>query len=107
MNLSDLITVVIPTSPIPRHPATDQLELAIDSIRKHIPEVPILIQFDGVREENKNREESYAEYVRRVRWLCGQKYAGVARYVANGYRHQAELMRETLPTINTPLLVYL
>lgn len=106
MDPAELITVVIPTSPSPKHPSTHLIDGAIESIRKQIPGVPILVQVDGLREENANRRDQYAEYKLRLidKWV-GTPNMDV--YMAEGFRHQAELCRETFHMIHTPLLVYL
>lgn len=106
MNLAEQITVVVPTSPSPKHPSTQLLEDAIESIRKHIPDVPVIVQMDGLRAENENRREAYEEYKKRVHFLCASKYQGVIALEFPEFRHQAEMMRETFPLIKTPLLFY-
>jgi hypothetical protein len=106
MNPSELITVIIPTSPIPLHPSTALIETAIDSIRKHLPGVEILIQCDGVRAENENRREQYEEFKRRLLGLCCQKYQGVLPILFPEFKHQAEMLRESFEYIKTPLLFY-
>jgi hypothetical protein len=107
VNISELTTVIIPTSPSPKHPSTQLLEDAIDSIRQHIPGVQVIVQMDGVRAENENRRVAYEEYKRRVHDLCKQKYENVTAKEFPEYRHQAEMMRETFPFVKTPLLFYL
>ena len=102
----DEITVVIPTSPIPSHPDTRLIEAAIESIRKHIPGVPILIQVDGLRAENENRREQYEEYKRRLPMMAF-RYGNTGLHFFSEYKHQAEMMRETFAEIKTPLLFYM
>ncbi len=107
MNIDKQITVIIPTSPSPKHPSTQLLEDCIDSIRKHLPVVECIVQMDGIRTENENRRVAYEEYRRRVHWLAQNKYEGVLVLEFPEYRHQAEMMRESFEYIKTPLLFYL
>ena len=46
--MRDLVTVLIPVSPIPSHPSTEVLDVTIDSIRTRLPDAEIIIMFDGV-----------------------------------------------------------
>jgi hypothetical protein len=106
MNPSDLISVWVPTSPSPKHPSTELLEMAIDSVRWHLPAVEIIIQMDGVRAENENRREAYEEYKRRVKILCSTRYTNVMTFEFSEFYHQAEMCRATFPLTSKPLLLY-
>lgn len=107
MTASELITVIIPSSPIPSHPSASKIALAISSIRKHLPDVEILIQLDGVRSENENRRESYEEYKRNLVWFCNHNSHNILPIVFPEYLHQTEMMHRTIPYIRTPILMYL
>ena len=107
MSVSDLITVIIPSSPIPSHPSSAKIEIAISSIRKHLPDVEVLIQLDGVRKENENRREAYEEYKRNLVWKCNHEFHNVLPIVFPEYLHQTEMMHRTIPMIKTPLLMFL
>ena len=104
--VSDLISVWVPTSPSPRHPSTELLELAIESVRTHLPNVEVIVQMDGIRPENENRREAYTEYKRRVATLCSTKYVGVIPLEFAEFSHQAEMARATFPLTTKPLLLY-
>lgn len=103
---SDLITAIIPTSPIPSHPSPDHILTTIDSIRAQLPTCEILIMIDGVREEQMDRYEDYQEYIRRLLWVINTDYHNVAPVIYTDFLHQAEMTRRTIPLISTPLLIY-
>lgn len=106
MNPSELTTVIIPTSPSPKHPSTQLLEDAIDSIRKHLPGVRCIVQCDGVAPVNENRRVAYEAYKRRIDLLAANKYDNISVLKFPEYTHQAEMMRATFPFIGTPLILF-
>ena len=64
----DIISVIISSSVIPSHPSTRVIDETLTSIRAHLPDVPIYVMVDGLREEQKEREADYKEYTRRMMW---------------------------------------
>lgn len=108
MNLKDMLTVVIPTSPIPSHPSTAIIDETIASVRSHLPDVHILIQVDGLRSEQNNFSEQYREY---CNGLCSRymknAWGDISLHFFDGFRHQAAMMKETIDDIKTPLMLYL
>ena len=102
----DLITVVIPTSPIKLHPSTDIIDETIGTIRKHLPDSEIIITFDGVRSEQEHYRENYEEYTRRMLWKCNYEFHNVLPIVFETHEHQVGMMRKALTLIKTPLLLY-
>jgi hypothetical protein len=105
-NVSDLITVVIPTSPIPAHPSTEILEKVIASIRVHLPTAEIIIMCDGIRTGVEHRREQYTEYLQRVLWKCGHEWQSVLPVVFQEHSQQAAMMKKVLPKIRTPLFLF-
>lgn len=108
MNLRDEITVVIPTSPIPSCPTTTLIEQTINSIRFHLPDVPILIQADGVRPEQEKFREPYRLYLEKLERLCADYHRNMRICEFIDFHHQAAMMKRTLgqEDIKTPLLFY-
>lgn len=108
MNLSEAITVVIPTSPIPSCPSTTLIEQTIHSIRVHLPDCEILIQADGVRPEQEKFRERYRIYLERLESICSNPYNGITMLQFQEFHHQAAMMKRTLKQgdILTPLLFY-
>jgi hypothetical protein len=100
----DLITVVIPTSPIPSHPSTQVIEETIASVRRLLPAADIVIGCDGVRPEQADRQDAYDEYLLRLTALCRDWRALTA--VSAQHVHQANTTRAALAIVHTPLVMF-
>lgn len=108
MNLAEKITIVVPTSPIPSHPSASLIEQTITAVRYHLPDCPMLIQADGVREEQEKFRKQYEAYLLRMDdGINAAKYGPCRMKRFSEFRHQVAMMRETLDFIETPLLLYL
>lgn len=105
-NMEQSLTVVIPTSVIPSHPSTAILEETIEAVRTQLPEAEIIITFDGIRDQQKDRKADYEEYIRKALWLCNNKWHNVLPVIFRTHQHQASMLRATLPKIRTPYLLY-
>lgn len=95
------VSVLITTSPSPKHPDTSDLEATIASIRERLPEAEIVLVFDGVRPELAHRAEAYADYTRRVLWLANTRWHNVVPLVLDGWHHQAGAARIGLDEIRS------
>lgn len=104
--VDDSITVLIPTSPIPSHPSTTVIEDTVASVRHQLPLAEIIVMCDGVRAEQDDRRDPYAEYVRRLLWLCEHRWTNVVPYVHDEHLHQANLTRHALAQVRTPLVMF-
>lgn len=100
------ITAIIPTSPIPSHPSTKVIEETVLSIRHHLPDAEILIQIDGVRDEQEHLKDQYNEYIYKLLWKCLHEWKNVLPIYFPEHSHQAKMMIETMPRIKTTLLLY-
>lgn len=100
------MTVVVPVSPIVSHPDTSILEETLRSVRHHLPDVEILLTFDGVRPEHEHRRGDYEEFIRRVLWRADHHYGNIAPFVFDEHRHQSGMLQAVLDEIETPLLMY-
>jgi hypothetical protein len=99
----DVITAVMTTSPIPSHPSTKVVDQVMDSIQHHLGGVEILLLCDGVREpEHEDRRPAYEEYKKRMRYRPCVRMAEWPRSV-----QQAYMFRQALPTVKTPLMLYI
>lgn len=105
MNKND-ITIILATSIIPDHPKTDMIEETIASLRVHLPNNEIIMQIDGLREEQQHRKEDYDEYKNRILWKCLHEWNNVLPIIFDKHSHQTTMMRETINEIKTPLLLY-
>lgn len=102
--VSEQITVMVTTSPIPSHPSTAIIESTINSVR-HFLDSEILVMVDGVRPEQADREGDYWEYVRRL-MLVAERDGNITPVVSWLHVHQAELMRRALEHVTTPYVLF-
>lgn len=100
------ITVILVTSVIPSHPDTHVVEETIKSIRHHLPDSEIILQIDGLREEQAHRKEQYDEYKTRMLWKCLHEYNNITPVIFDEYSHQSTMMKKTIDMIKTPLILY-
>lgn len=103
---NDVITVIVPTSPVPGHPSTADLETTVRSIRDQLPTAEVIIVCDGVRPEQLGRRAQYEEYVRQVTWLCNYEWHNVVPVVLPEWGHQANAARRALELVATPLVLF-
>lgn len=103
----DEITVIIPTSILPSHPSLEIIETTINSIRHHLPNSDIILQIDGLRDEQKNEKTRYDEYKTKLLWNCLHKYKNVLPVVFEKYSHQSTMLKETINLVKTSLILYI
>lgn len=102
MTLTDLITVLVPTSPIPSHPSTAIIDETLDSlVAAGLEKCRVLVLADGVRAEQEDRQEAYESYLERLRLGAN---AAVVRFFE--HRHQAAMTRIALEQVRTPLVLF-
>jgi hypothetical protein len=107
MDPNTLITVLVPTSPIPSNPDTFILEDTLKAIRYHLPTAKIIILMDGVRPACEPRTADYAEFKHRVRVRCEEGQYGNASFLEFGlWTMQADMVRHALQYIQTPLVLF-
>jgi hypothetical protein len=106
MNIND-ITIVIPTSVSPVHPSTEIIDEVIRSIRQYFPHNEIVLQVDGLREEQVHRKEMYDEYKNRILWKCIHEWKNVLPIIFEEHSHQSNMMKDTIDLIKTPLMFYI
>lgn len=94
-------------SPIASHPDTAILGETLDSIRHHLPDVEIILTFDGVRSEQHHRRADYEEFIRMALWLADHDYGHIWPFIFERHLHQSGMMRAVLDKIETPLLAYI
>lgn len=102
----DKITVVIPTSVLPSHPDTTIIDQTIHDVRVHLPDVEIILQIDGLRDEQIDRKEDYDKYKTQILWKCLHEWNDVLPVVFDELHHQSGMLRETIELIRTPLMLY-
>jgi len=105
--LDDQITVLIPTSPIPRHPSTDLIEECIAGIRGYFPVAKLFIMADGVRPQIEHRRGQYDEYLKRLSGKVNSLALGRTELLLfDEPWQQAEMTKRTLEKVTTPLILF-
>jgi len=101
------VTIILATSVLPSHPDTRIIDQTIKDIRVHFPNNEIIMQIDGLRSEQINREKDYNEYKNRILWKCLHEYENVLPIIFNAHSHQSTMMRKTIGIVQTSLLLYI
>ena len=99
---SERVTILMPSSPLRIHPSTAIIEETIATVRHHLPDAEIIITFD----RPDGADGRYDEYIARCLWLCNHKWANVLPLIFDEHMHQANMAREALPLVRTPVLLY-
>jgi len=106
MNSSD-VTVLVSSSPILSHASTHIVEETVASIRAHLPESPIYIMCDGVREEQLYLKNAYKEYVKELIKKMLFTWSGVIVYPFPEFQHQAVMTIKVMDEfVKTPLILF-
>jgi len=105
MNKND-VTIILATSVLPSHPDTHIIDETINSLRVHFPKNEIIMQIDGLRQEQMDRETDYNEYKNRILWKCLHEYNNVLPIMFDKHSHQSTMMRKTIDDIQTSALLY-
>lgn len=108
MTLDNQVTILIPTSPIPRHPETELLERCVASVRHYFPTAHCILMVDGVRPQVEHRREQYEEYKKRLCELINEgKLGNTKMSVYSNHAQQATMTRNVLHHhVSTPLIMF-
>jgi hypothetical protein len=108
MSLDSQVTILIPTSPIPRHPATDLIESCIDGIRHHFPVAHIILMVDGVRPSVEHRRAQYDEYKKNLcDLITSGKLGNTKMSVFATHAQQGIMTKNTIHHhVSTPLIMF-
>lgn len=101
--MSREITIVVPTSPIKSHPSTAIIEQTVESIRRALPESPLIITCDGVPPKLERYRAQYDEFKSRLDDLWPN--STVIKYP--DHVHQCEMMGIALTLVLTEFVFYL
>lgn len=105
--MNELVTVLIPTSPIPRHPNTDLIEECLKSIRGYFETARIIIMADGVRKQVESRREQYEEYRRRMSEKVSRfEYGRCEMAYSLEPEQQSGVLLHVLPFVTTPYVLF-
>lgn len=100
------VTVLIPTSPIPSHPSTSIIDETIRTVQRQHPTAEILIMIDGIRPEQEEYRERYAEYTRQILYASNFVWHNVTPVLFDTHHHQANMTRATLDLVDTPMVLF-
>ncbi len=108
MSLDDQVTILIPTSPIPRHPNTALVERCVAAIRHYFPTAHCVLLADGVRPQVEHRRVQYAEYLKRLVNLVNDGKLGNTKLsVYANHSQQVIMTRNVLHHhVTTPLILF-
>ena len=107
-DLSDLVTVVVPTSPTELWPR-DQVRVlseTVRTIRERLPGCEILLCFDGVREEQERFRSLYEACQSQALWYANHEWGHVTPYRFEEHTHQARMTARALEDVRTPLVLF-
>lgn len=106
-SLAEDITVVVTSSVIPSHPSTEVLDACLANVRGYLPDSPIFVLCDGIREEMEHRADDYKRYVHAARADALDKRWGVCTVIEwVEHQHQARMVRHALHNlVQTPLVL--
>jgi len=100
------VTIILATSIIPDHPNTTMIDQTISDIRVHFPDNEIIMQIDGLRNEQDVRKKDYDEYKNRILWKCLHEYKNILPIIFNEHSHQTTMMKKTINIIDTAAILY-
>lgn len=104
--LGDLVTVIVPSSPIETHPSTATLDQTLDSVQERLPGVEVVVGFDGVRPEQEKFAGVYAEYVQQALTSFSFNRENVTPVLLPEWGHQANVTRAMLQQVRTPTVLF-
>lgn len=107
MTLADAITVIVPTSPIPSHPAIAVIDETLDSlVAAGLDGCEVIVCADGVRPEQEHRRGDYEEYLRLLLWDLNHGRRNHLPVLFDEHHHQAAMTRHALDVVRTPLVLF-
>ena len=104
------VTVLMPTSPISRHPSEELIRESIHKIRAYpeLRDAEIIIMVDGLRDEQSHYAFAYEEYKRRLIELCNWNadFQGCLPLIFDEHTHQANMTRKALTLVRSPYVFF-
>jgi hypothetical protein len=71
----DGITVLMSTSPSPKHPSTALFDETLESVRERLPGAEVIVMADGVHSAHESLHAAYDEYLADMVWRCNDSCA--------------------------------
>lgn len=107
MTADEAITIFVQASPVKSHPSTKIIAETIASARYHLPRARMILCCDGVRKEQEAYKDRYAQFVASMAAYAALQVGGYEFYLAEKHLHQVACLRRILPSVTTPLIMYL
>lgn len=101
------ITAIIPVSAIPTHPSSEILDETIKSVRERLPEIEIILMFDGVADAKTTLKDNYELFKQNMLWRIEHEMENVTPLVFEKHMHQSLMMIEALKIVRTPTILFL
>lgn len=105
-SLTEKITVLVPTSPVPSHPDPRLTMETLHSIRERLPHSEILVMADGVRDEQEHLRDQYEGYLEQLAWYIRSDLSNVTLFRFENHNHQASMTRQIIEQVDTPLILF-
>lgn len=107
MNPVEVITAVIPTSPLMINPSTEIIDETYNQLQKHLPGVRILLLMDGVHPEEQYMKDRYTGFKDAI---TKRGYRNFKAIEFPSWEHQSGMLREILLDddvfVRTPLVFW-
>ncbi len=105
--MKDLLTILIPTSPIPSHPSTEIFDETISNVRNYTT-AQIIILFDGIHHSLEHRRGQYDGYKKEVlKNISEGKYGDCIPVIFPEHTHQSLMTKIVLTDfVKTPLIMF-
>lgn len=103
--MKDEITVLIPICPMPSNPSTEVLDMTLKEIRDRLPDVEIILMFDGVNPTLMHLKEKYEQFTQAMLWKANQD-GNIVPLVFTEHKHQSLMTKEALELVRTPLILW-
>jgi hypothetical protein len=105
--LADLITVIVPTSPVESNPNLSHLVETMRSLNDvGLDGCEVLICCDGVRPEQAHLAAAYHQALAELVRLCRHEWPNVLPVVFDEHQHQARMTRHVLDLVHTPNVLF-
>jgi len=104
-DLTNNLSVIIPTSPILSHPNTKIIEETLNSLDK-LGSIDIYLLIDGIREEQGKFKDNYNLYIRNILKIANRS-ENIYPIIFNEHTHQVAMTRKALELINSDYVLFI
>lgn len=101
--MKDLLTILIPTSPIPSHPSTEVIDEILSKLNEYeeLRECKKIVMIDGVHPSLEHRRKAYEEYVSKL-----LEREDIFTISFGQHTHQATMTKRALEIVLTPFVLF-